>query len=331
VRLGVVDLGSNTVHLAIVDASRGEPPLATYSEKYRLRLAEKTGDDRTIPPAALERLVECVGEASATCHKQGVDEVLCFATAVVRDAGNRDEVVQRITRDAQVELQEISGEEEARFIFGSARRWFGWSVGSMLVLDIGGGSLEIATGQDEQPSFVASYPLGAGRLTRELLPADRPSGDQIAALRRYVRDEIRDGVDRLRWEDGRPFCVATSKTFRQLARLAGAAPTRRGPLVPRRLKLKDLERWVPKLAGMSPSRRSRLPGVSRHRAHQVLAGALVAETTMKLLGIKKVAICPWALREGIILSRLDAAEQEVPAKDQTHVVLSAVQSLKRAS
>jgi exopolyphosphatase/guanosine-5'-triphosphate,3'-diphosphate pyrophosphatase len=99
--------------------------------------------------------------------------------------------------------------------------------------------------------------------------------------------------------------VATSKTFRQLARIAGAARSAEGPYVQRELKRESLQAWVPRLAGMTAAQRATLPGVSDGRSGQLLAGALVAEATMDLFGAENVEICPWALREGVILRRLD--------------------------
>ncbi|MGB8945878.1 MAG: Ppx/GppA family phosphatase, partial [Streptomyces sp.] len=99
--------------------------------------------------------------------------------------------------------------------------------------------------------------------------------------------------------------VATSKTFKQLARLAGAARSAEGLYVQRELKRKSLEDWVPQLAAMTAAERAELPGVSEGRAGQLLAGALVAEGAMDLFGVETLEICPWALREGVILRRLD--------------------------
>jgi Exopolyphosphatase len=99
--------------------------------------------------------------------------------------------------------------------------------------------------------------------------------------------------------------VATSKTFKQLARIAGAPGSGEGLYAQRLLSRASLEAWVPKLAGMTVEQRRELPGVSPSRAAQLLAGALVAEAAMDLLGVGAVEICPWALREGVILRRLD--------------------------
>ena len=199
----------------------------------------------------------------------------------------------------------LSGEDEARLTFFAVRRWYGWSSGRLLVLDIGGGSLEVATGSDEEPDAVNSLPLGAGRLTRELLPSDPPGADEVKALRKHVRAVFARDLGRVIRVGAPDRVVGTSKTFRSLARMAGAAPSEQGAYVRRVLRHQSLLEWVPKLAAMSAAERGQLPGVSPGRARQLLAGGIVADAAMDLLGIEELEICPWALREGVILRRLD--------------------------
>ena len=187
----------------------------------------------------------------------------------------------------------------------AARRWFGWSSGKLLVIDIGGGSLEIAYGMDEEPDAAVSLPLGAGRLTAGWLPGDPPEAEEVRALRRHVRTEIARTVGEFSRFGAPDHVVATSKTFKQLARLAGAPGSAEGLYVQRELKRESLEAWVPRLAGMTAAERAELPGVSEARAGQLLAGAMVAEGAMDLFGVERLEICPWALREGVILRRLD--------------------------
>ncbi|MGI5402076.1 Ppx/GppA family phosphatase [Streptomyces sp. CA-135486] len=303
-RLGVLDVGSNTVHLLVVDAHPGARPLPAHSYKAELRLAELL-DDGAIGPAGVERLVETIEGAVQTAEDQGCEEVLPFATSAVRGASNADKVLAKVKAKTGVDLQVLAGDEEARLTFLAARRWFGWSAGKLLVLDIGGGSLEIAYGLDEEPDKAVSLPLGAGRLTAAMLPGDPPDPQDVKALRRYVRAEIARVVGEFN-RLGRPdHVVATSKTFKQLARIAGAARSTEGLYVQRELSHKSLQEWVPKLAAMTVEQRNTLPGVSEGRARQLLAGALVAEGAMDLFGVQVAEICPWALREGVILRRLD--------------------------
>ncbi|MFJ8792115.1 Ppx/GppA family phosphatase [Streptomyces sp. NPDC102462] len=304
-RLGVLDVGSNTVHLLVVDAHPGARPLSAHSHKAELRLAELQDADGAIGPDGVDRLIGVVHDALQAAEDKGVEDLLTFATSAVREASNADDVLARVQHETGVELQVLTGAEEARLTFLAARRWFGWSAGKLLVLDIGGGSLEVAYGIDEEPDAAVSLPLGAGRLTAGWLPGDPPDSGAIRALRRHVRAEIARTVGEFSRFGAPDHVVATSKTFKQLARIAGAARSAEGLYVQRELKRESLEAWVPRLAGMSARQRSELPGVSEGRSGQLLAGALVAEGAMDLFGVESLEICPWALREGVILRRLD--------------------------
>ncbi len=304
-RLGVLDVGSNTVHLLVVDAHPGARPLPAHSHKAELRLAELLDDEGAISEAGIDRLVAVVQEALEAAEDKGVEEVLPFATSAVREAANADTVLARVQKETGITLPVLTGDEEARLTFLAARRWFGWSAGKLLVLDIGGGSLEIGFGMDEEPDAAASLPLGAGRLTKAWLPGDSPDPTDVRALRRHVRAQIARIVGDFARHGTPDHTVGTSKTFKQLARIAGAARSTDGLYVQRALTRRSLEEWVPKLAGMTSAERARLPGVSEGRASQLVAGALVAEAAMDLFGVEELEICPWALREGVILRRLD--------------------------
>ncbi|TGA96983.1 Ppx/GppA phosphatase family protein [Streptomyces sp. MZ04] len=304
-RLGVLDVGSNTVHLLVVDAHPGARPLPAHSHKADLRLAQLLDEAGAIGPEGVDRLVATVRDALEAAEDKGVEDLLPFATSAVREAGNADQVLARVKEETGVDLQVLTGAEEARLTFLAARRWFGWSAGKLLVIDIGGGSLEIAYGIDEEPDAAVSLPLGAGRLTSAWLTQDPPAPADVKALRRHARAQIARTVGEFSRFGNPDHVVATSKTFKQLARLAGAARSAEGLYVQRELKRKSLEDWVPQLAAMTAAERAELPGVSEGRAGQLLAGALVAEGAMDLFGVETLEICPWALREGVILRRLD--------------------------
>jgi len=304
-RMGVLDIGSNTGHLLVVDAHRGAAPLPAYSCKEPLRLAEHLDDESAVDRTAVAALVKFVREAQAVAEDKGCSVLHAFATSAVRDATNVAAVLAEVRDQAGVDLQVLSGDDEARLTFLAVRRWFGWSFGRLAVFDIGGGSLEIAAGADECPDVAQSLPLGAGRLTRDWLRGDR-GPETLRALRRHVRTSIaRDAGEVLR--GGVPdHAVATSKTFRSLARICGAAPSAEGPYVRRRLNRAELAEQLPALSGMPVAEIATLPGVSANRAHQLVAGAVVADAVMDLFDVTELEICPWALREGVILGRLDA-------------------------
>jgi exopolyphosphatase/guanosine-5'-triphosphate,3'-diphosphate pyrophosphatase len=304
-RLGVIDVGSNTVHLLVVDAHIGAHPLPASSHKIELRLAEYVDPDGSIDQSGADALVEFTRECLTIAEDQGVEDLLAFATSAIREAPNGEAVLARVREETGVELQVLSGQDESKLTFLAVRRWFGWSSGRLLVLDIGGGSLELAAGIDEVPDVALSLPLGAGRLTRSALAADPPRSAQVRAVRKQVRADIARVLRDVNKAGEPDRFVGTSKTLRSLARIAGAARSAEGPYAVRILERKRVSGLVAKLGGMTSAERSALPGVSVGRAPQMLAGAIVAEAAMDLLGIERLDICPWALREGLILRRLD--------------------------
>ena len=304
-RLGVIDVGSNTVHLLVVDAYVGAHPLPTSSHKIELRLAEHVEADGSIDRSGADALVAFTQECLTFAEDQGVEDLLAFATSAIREAPNGEAVLARVLEETGVELQVLSGEEESKLTFLAVRRWFGWSSGRLLVVDIGGGSLELAAGIDEVPDVALSLPLGAGRLTRSGLAGDPPKAAQIKAVRKQVRADIARVLRDVNKAGVPDRFVGTSKTLRSLARIAGAPSSTDGPYAVRTLGRKSVASLVSRLAGMTAAERSGLPGVSQGRAPQLLAGAIVAEAAMDLMGVDRLDICPWALREGVILRRLD--------------------------
>ena len=309
-RLGVLDVGSNTVHLLVVDAHRGAHPTPMHDDRSVLRLAEQIGPDDVLSKAGEKELLRAVQDACDAAEKQGCDELLAMVTSAIREASNGLEVLDRIRERTGVDLQVLTGEEEARLTFLAVRRWFGWSAGRLLILDIGGGSLELASGVDEDPDVALSLPLGSGRMTRQFLPDARVGGrPDLAALEKlddYAADLLAPAAKKLRGAGKPDLVAATSKTFRTLARLTGAAPYSAGLQVSRQLNADGLGQLVGFVSRIESAALAELRGVSPDRAHQVPAGAVVAAATMRALDVRCVRICPWALREGVILRRLDS-------------------------
>ncbi|WP_199430986.1 Ppx/GppA phosphatase family protein [Qaidamihabitans albus] len=304
-RLGVLDVGSNTVHLLVVDAHRGAHPTPMHSEKTVLRLAEQLTPSGELSKAGAEGLVRAVDSAKTSAARLGCEDVMAFATSAVREADNSGKVLRKVAEETGVELQVLTGVDEARLTFLAVRRWFGWSAGKLLVLDIGGGSLEVAMGIDEEPALAESLPLGAGRITRTRFEHDPPTRSELVATTAWLEDQV-SGLAKKVGQLGEPDrVVATSKTFRSLARLTGAAPSSAGPRARRTLTDTALRQLIAFISRMPAADLAELEGVGSSRAHQLVAGALVAQATMRALSLSELEICPWALREGVILRRLD--------------------------
>jgi exopolyphosphatase / guanosine-5'-triphosphate,3'-diphosphate pyrophosphatase len=311
-RLGVLDVGSNTVHLVVVDAHRGAHPTPMHDDRWVLKLAEHVGKDGKLSKAGEKALLNAVQQAKRQAADRRCDELLAFVTSAIREADNGAAVLRRVREQTGVELQVLTGEDEARLTFLAVRRWFGWSAGRLLVMDIGGGSLELAAGVDEDPEVALSVPLGAGRMTRQFLPqaetGGRPDLRALTRLGEYADDLLAPAGKELRDAGDPEFAVATSKTFRTLARLAGAAPYAAGLTVPRTLTSTGLSQVIGFVSRIESAALAELEGVSAQRAHQVPAGAVVAQAAMRAVDVPFVRICPWALREGVILRRLDQLE-----------------------
>ena len=303
-RLSVLDIGSNTGHLLVVDAHDGAAPLPAYSYKEPLRLAEHLDDDGAVSREGIDKLIAFVRAAVEVADDKGCADMLAFATSAVRDAVNSDDVLAEVKAATDVELEILPGEEEARLTFLAVRRWFGWSAGRLAVFDIGGGSLEIAGGSDEAPDIAWSLPVGAARLARQYFK-DGATQEAVRGMRRELRATLASDAGKLLRYGSPDRAVATSKTFRSIARICGAAPSDEGLWVRRSIPLAELRTWIPKLVEMSLEEIADLPGVSLDRAHQILPGAIVAEAILDIFALEELEICPWALREGVILARLD--------------------------
>jgi exopolyphosphatase/guanosine-5'-triphosphate,3'-diphosphate pyrophosphatase len=308
--LGVLDIGSNSAQLQVFEVRPGAPPLPTHAVKEPTLLGEAFDPGGAIDQAGIDRLISAVKRAMNAARRLGAEQLYVFTTSAVRDAANRDLILDRVEAEAGVRPQFLTGADEGRLTYLAVHQWYGWSAGRQLVLDIGGGSMEIVFGRDAEPELSISLPLGAGRLTRTFLPDDPPTRDQLAALRAHVKATLREAADRLLWEGVPDRVIGTSKTFKQLARMSGSPAQRKGPFVRRSVTAADLEAWIPRLAALSARQRAKLQGVSGPRSRQILAGAVVARATMKALNVNVVDVCPWALREGIVLHYLQTTHQE---------------------
>ena len=304
-RLGVLDIGSNTIHMLIVDAAPGARPEPEASTKRTVRLMKYLKEDGSIRKAGIDAILEAVDESMKLAEEYDITQLLAMATSALREAPNGNKVLRKIEERIGQGVTVLSGTDEARLTFLAARRWYGWDAGRLLMLDIGGGSLEVAMGSDEEPTVALSVPAGAGRVTTRFLPEGTATPEELEEVRRQVRRILEPMVEAFPKSKHPNHAVGTSKTFRSLARLAGAVlrqPGREDTMIMTREQLED---WIPRLAAIEPEQRVALPGITPERTMQIVGGAIVADEVMKALNIQEIEICPWALREGAILRWLD--------------------------
>jgi exopolyphosphatase/guanosine-5'-triphosphate,3'-diphosphate pyrophosphatase len=306
VRLGVLDIGSNTVHLLVADVRPGGRPLATTSERAIVRLMRFLTPDGSISEEGVRALVDAVAHARDLVAADPVDELLATATSAVRDATNGPAVIAQLESTLGHPLQVLDGETEARLTFLAARRWFGWASGRIQLFDIGGGSLELATGPDEVPEVAASVPLGAGRMTLRFLPDDPPGEVAVDTLRRHARGVLAPVATRFRELPRPDHVIGSSKAIRSLAQLAGYPRAGWSGTERMMLPRAALGSWIPRLARIPASSRQELPGITPDRTMQIVAGAVVLHTAMELMDVAELEVCPWALREGVLLRYIES-------------------------
>ena len=311
-RLGVLDIGSNTVHLLVADVRPGGRPLATTSRRTVLRLMRYLTPDGAITEEGVVALETAVAVAGRLAASERVDELLATATSAVREAANGAEVIARIESALGQPLQVLGGETEARFTFLAVRRWFGWAAGQILLFDIGGGSLELAAGSDELPDVAASVPLGAGRMTIEFLPDDPPGEEAVEVLREHTRATLAPVAELMRDQPAPHHVVGSSKAIRSLAKLAGYPVSGWSSLERLVMPRRELKAWIPRLARIPAEARQELPGITSDRTFQIVAAAVVLHQAMKAMDVDELELSPWALREGVLLRYIESLSWNAP-------------------
>jgi exopolyphosphatase/guanosine-5'-triphosphate,3'-diphosphate pyrophosphatase len=275
------------------------------TDKSVLRLMRYLTPEGAITPEGVHAVLTAVQNAADVAAKHHIDELLPFATSALREAKNGAELLARVEHETGVALQVLSGEDEARLTFLAVRRWYGWSAENILLIDIGGGSLEIAAGSGENPDLAISLPLGAGRSTIGFLHNDPPLPAQVRNLHDHAAALLADAVSAFSVLPAPNHVVGSSKAIRSLARLAGSTSDGFGSAGRLRLRRTELDDWVPRLARIPADARPALPGITADRTFQIVAGGIVLSEAMRAFRIEELEVSPWALREGIILRYLD--------------------------
>jgi exopolyphosphatase / guanosine-5'-triphosphate,3'-diphosphate pyrophosphatase len=225
VRLAVLDVGSNTVHLVVVDGQPDGTFAPVARERETLRLAEAAFPAMLLPDEAVEQLSATVARMRDCADELAADALVGFATSAIREARNGVEALGRVREETGVTVTVLPGAEEARLTYLAARRWTAFSARRLLMVDIGGGSLEVAAGEHDRPDIAESLPLGASRLSRRFACSDPADPDELVALRVHALALLGPIAGRVRAHDHEVVC-ATSKTFRNLGEVARACSRR---------------------------------------------------------------------------------------------------------
>ncbi|HWS44802.1 MAG TPA: Ppx/GppA phosphatase family protein [Acidimicrobiia bacterium] len=304
-RIAALDLGSNSFHLLVADVHPDGTFTAVAREKEMLRLGDEVARHHRIPPPAVERAVAAVRRLQQLAAALGAREVLAKATSAIRTADNGSELVDRIEADTGVEVDVISGIEEARLVFAAVRASVVLEPAPALCLDIGGGSVEVMIGDASGLRWATSLALGVGRLTAECVRSDPPA----KADRKQLEARVRAGLEPLVPEiDARALrmAVGTSGTLNDLVRMAvalrapdGALPASTNALRATRADVLKLHEHIMRA---KTSERRRMTGLEEQRRAELLpAGSTLLVTALELFDLDAITVSDWALREGIVL------------------------------
>jgi exopolyphosphatase/guanosine-5'-triphosphate,3'-diphosphate pyrophosphatase len=302
-RVAAIDLGSNSVHMVVVEVSASGGFHVVAGEKEMVRLGAGTAAGGRLPAAAIRRGLEVLREYKRLAEAQGAEKILAVATSAVREASNGEDFLERVGREIGIWPRAISGEAEARLIYLAALHSVHLEGQSALVVDIGGGSVELALGAGGSLRWAVSEKLGALRMSARFVhsdPLSRKDGQRLAA---HVGETIAPHVERIATEGGFARVIGTSGTILALGAMAHQMETREVAEVLHHVTVRadTLRELTARLVASDLRGRLKLPGIDPRRADIIVAGAVVLDTILGQLGVTELVLCEWALREGLLL------------------------------
>ncbi len=316
-KIAALDIGSNSIHMIIARVLPSGDFEVLDRAKEMVGLARGTLSTGHLSPETMETGFRTLATFKQLAEKQGADPILAVATSAVREASNGGEFVLRAWEDLGLRVDVITGLEEARLIFVAASHAIDFRGQRPVVVDIGGGSIEIIQGVGRRIHWQESLKLGVARMTERFIHSDPPKNSEVAALRKYARESLEDVFSRAR--RSRPtLMVGTSGTLLNLTAMAAAMRFGRVPpsLHNCLLRERDLNKLTEEILDRDTERRSRMEGLDKRRADIIPAGAILMETLMEGLRIDSMRACEWALREGLILDFIAGHPDLLEADEQ---------------
>ena len=305
--IAAIDLGTNSLHMVVAEI---EPTLPSFriigKEKETVRLGNRDPETGNLKPEVMERAINALARFQEIAKTLHAETIIAVATSAVREAPNGRNFLERVKTELGLDVDLISGQEEARRIYMGVLSGMEFSEQPHIIIDIGGGSTELILCDSEQERVLTSTKVGAVRLTKNFITTDPISNSQFDYLQAYTRGKLERAADQIKVNLGSekyPCLVGTSGTIETIAAIdarykLGLEPS---TLSGYKFTLSDLHRWVHRFRKMDSMERAKIPGMPEKRSEVILAGAIVLQEAMALLGIESIVICERALREGVIV------------------------------
>lgn len=301
VRLAAIDVGSNSVHMVIADVSRDGRIRVADRVKEMVRLGHQTFVTGELPDAAIDLAVQTLGAFHRLAKARRVERIAAVATSAVREARNRTTFIRRLHRETGLRVQVIPGAREAKLIFSAVRHALGLEEGAHLLVDIGGGSVELTLVERGRARWLRSFPLGVARLTERYLTDDPPRTAQVRRLEKHLQRVLGATMKAVR-RAGVTRVVGTSGTITTVVTMACAAagrdPLRLHGTTVTADEVHDVRTQI---LATGPAERALLPGIEAKRADLMPAAAVLLDFILAQSGVHDVQACSWALREGVLL------------------------------
>lgn len=299
-RVAGIDIGTLTCRLLVAAVSSEGSVDAIRSERKILRLGEGVDHTKRLKPDAMARVIETIQDWKAIIESHGVERYTAVATSAVREAGNREEFLERVRRETGVEIEVIDGEEEARRTFLGIRSGLP-DVRSILGLDIGGGSTEFIASRQGQPLKTTSIDMGVVRLTERVLQSDPPRATEIQQAETLIRD-LTQGARRELGDLTDLMLVGTAGTITSLAAVAQELPAYDPARIQNYvLELPVIRRIERDVFGKTQSQRVGMPGLETGREGVIAAGVLILRCIMEELNAARCVVSEYGLREGVLV------------------------------
>lgn len=305
--IAAIDLGTNSLHMVVV---RIEPTLPSFSiiarEKETVRLGDRDIETGNLKPEVMKRAIATLKRFQEVAKTLNAETIIAVATSAVREAPNGKDFLQSVEDELGLSVDLISGQEEARRIYLGVLSGMELNNQPHIIIDIGGGSTEIILGDSHEARTLTSTKVGAVRLTSELITTDPISNAEFKYLQAYARGMLERSVEEVQANlklGEFPRLVGTSGTIETLVMIQAREKQSSVPstLNGYELSLKDLQEWVNRLRKISNLERAAIPGMPEKRSEVILAGAVILQEAMNLLGVESVTVCERSLREGVIV------------------------------
>ena len=305
-RLAAIDVGSNSVHMVIADVRRDGHFEVIDRVKEMVRLGRNTFTSGKLGRESMDLAVRALKNFARLAKVRRVDRIRAVATSAVREAQNGESFIARIRRETRLKVEIISGAEEAQFIFNAARHALGLEGGPYLLIDVGGGSVELVLVRDGEALWMASLPLGVARLTERFFTSDPPAPADVRKLEDHLHRKL-DALLRKARRAGVVRAIGTSGTINALVAMArvareGEQDRLHGLSIP----ATDVTLLRNRLLRVADER-AEFPGADPKRADLMPAAVVLADFVLEHAGAPELVACTWALREGILLSMVNGS------------------------